>query len=61
MMKNDIVHRIDIIEVTKVMNKELENLVVKGVNVSYKRINNEDYICLTDIAKVKNPKHSGIE
>ena len=35
-------------------NKELENLVVKGVDVRYKRINEEDYICLTDIAKVKN-------
>lgn len=35
-------------------NNELESLTVKGVNISYKRINNEDYICLTDIAKVKN-------
>jgi hypothetical protein len=41
-------------------NKELENLVVKGVDVRYKRINEDDYICLTDIARVKNPKHSGV-
>ena len=32
-------------------NKELENIVVKGISVSYKKINEEDYICLTDIAK----------
>ena len=36
------------------------NVVVKGINVSYKRINEEDYICLTDIAKAKNSKHSGV-
>ena len=41
-------------------NEEKENLIVKGVQINYKRINEEDYICLTDIAKVKNPKHSGI-
>ena len=33
---------------------------MKGIEVNYKKINDEDYICLTDIAKVKNPKHSGI-
>ena len=38
------------------MSKELESLVVKGINVSYKRINEEDYICLTDMARVKNEK-----
>jgi len=37
-------------------NKELDKLVVKGMEVSYKRINEEDYICLTDIAKAKNEK-----
>ena len=42
------------------INKESDNLIVKGVNISYKRINEEDYICLTDIAKAKNPKHSGV-
>ena len=42
------------------MNTEKENLIVKGIEVSYKRINEEDYICLTDIAKAKNPKHSGV-
>ena len=36
------------------------NLVVKGIEVSYKRINQNDYICLTDIAKVKNPKNANI-
>jgi hypothetical protein len=37
-----------------------KNIVeVKGIDVSYKRINGEDYICLTDIARAKNPKHSG--
>ncbi len=35
-------------------------VVVKGINVNYKKINEEDYICLTDIAKAKNPTHSGI-
>lgn len=35
-------------------NKEKENLIVKGVNINYKSINDEDYICLTDIAKAKN-------
>ena len=37
---------------------EKDNIVVKGIGVSYKRINEEDYICLTDIAKVKNPDNS---
>ncbi len=34
-------------------------VVVNGINVNYKKINEEDYICLTDIAKAKNPNHSG--
>ena len=54
-MKNEVGHRIDIVEVIKVMNTEKENLIVKGIEVSYKKINEEDYICLTDIAKVKIP------
>ncbi len=33
---------------------------VQGINVRYQNINAEDYICLTDIAKVKNPQHSGM-
>lgn len=37
---------------------EKDNIIVKGIGVSYKRINEEDYICLTDIAKVKNPDNS---
>ena len=56
MMKNRVGHRIDIIEVTKVMDTKKENLVVKGVNVSYKRINNEDYINISDLAKYINVK-----
>ena len=36
------------------------NIVVKGIEVSYKRINEEDYICLTDIAKAKNPNNANI-
>ena len=28
--------------------------MVKGIEVNYKRINQDDYICLTDIAKVRN-------
>ncbi|MEG1751951.1 MAG: KilA-N domain-containing protein [Clostridia bacterium] len=31
-------------------------VVVKGINVNYKRINQEDYISLTDIAKARNAK-----
>nr|DAI09314.1 MAG TPA: KilA-N domain [Caudoviricetes sp.] len=33
---------------------------VKGISVNYQKINETDYICLTDMAKAKNPKHSGI-
>ena len=33
---------------------ENDNIVVKGIKVSYKSINAEDYICLTDIAKYQN-------
>ena len=42
------------------MKETKNNIIVKGIEVNYKRINQEDYICLTDIAKVKNSKHSGI-
>ncbi len=35
------------------------NIIVKDVEISYKKINEEDYICLTDIAKFKDPNHSG--
>ena len=37
-------------------NKEVS---VQGVNVRYSTFSEEDYICLTDIAKAKNPIHSG--
>jgi hypothetical protein len=37
-------------------NREKENLIVKGIEISYKRINEDDYICLTDIARAKNQK-----
>lgn len=35
-------------------------VLVKGINVRYNQINEDDYICITDIAKAKNPNHSGI-
>ena len=35
-------------------------VLVKGINVRYNHTNEEDYICITDIAKAKNPNHSGI-
>lgn len=35
---------------------EKNNILVKGINVSYKKIRDEDYICLTDIARAKNDK-----
>lgn len=41
------------------MKETKNNLIVKGIEVNYKRINQDDYICLTDIAKAKNPNHSG--
>lgn len=31
-------------------------VIVKGINVNYKKINQEDYISLTDIAKARNVK-----
>ena len=34
-------------------NKEV---LVKGINVRYQAFNQDDYICLTDIAKFKNSK-----
>ena len=34
--------------------KEIKNnIIVKGIEVNYKRINQDDYICLTDIAKFR--------
>lgn len=30
-------------------------VIVKGIYINYKKINQEDYICLTDIARKKNP------
>ena len=39
-------------------NIQKENLIVKGIEVIYKKVNEEDYICLTDIAKSKNNKKS---
>ena len=41
--------------------KEIKNnLVVKGIEVNSKRINKEDYICLTDIARAKNPNNTNL-
>lgn len=31
-------------------------IIVQGINVNYKKINQEDYICLTDIAKARNAR-----
>lgn len=31
---------------------------VKGINVRYQEINKEDFICISDIAKIKNPEQS---
>ena len=42
------------------MKETKNNIIVKGIEVNYKRINSDDYICLTDIAKVKNPKNANI-
>ncbi|MDO5329826.1 MAG: KilA-N domain-containing protein [Bacillota bacterium] len=38
-------------------NKEVE---VQGFGIRYKKANGEDYICITDMAKAKNPKHTGL-
>ena len=39
-------------------NKEV---FVKGINVRYNSsVDDNDYICLTDIAKAKNSEHSGM-
>lgn len=35
-------------------------VTVNDINIRYQRINQEDYICLTDMAKAKNMQHSGI-
>ena len=35
---------------------EKDKIEVKGVSVSYKKINDEDYICLTDIARYQNSR-----
>lgn len=37
-----------------------KEVIVRGIEVRYNHINDEDYICITDIAKAKNPEHSGI-
>lgn len=29
-------------------------VIVNGISINYKKINNEDYICLTDIARFYN-------
>ena len=37
-----------------------KEVIVQGINIRYQDLNTEDYICLTDIAKAKNPQHSGM-
>ena len=34
----------------------MDKITVKDIDVRYKRINTGDFICLTDIAKYKNPE-----
>ena len=31
----------------------MKELIVKGVDIKYKTFNENDYICLTDIAKIQ--------
>ena len=38
------------------MKEEKNNLKVLGIEVNYRRINQDDYICLTDIARYQNSK-----
>lgn len=35
-------------------------IIVSDINIRFNKINEEDYICLTDIAKAKNPQHTGL-
>lgn len=35
-------------------------VLVNDINIRYNKVNEEDYICLTDIAKAKNPEHTGL-
>jgi len=35
------------------MKETKNNIIVKGIEVNYKKINSDDYICLTDIAKFR--------
>ncbi len=34
----------------------MDKITVKDIDVRYKKINKGDFICLTDIAKYKNPE-----
>ena len=34
-------------------------LVINDLEIGYKKVNQDDYICLTDMAKFKNPQHTG--
>jgi hypothetical protein len=36
--------------------KKNKQILVKGIEVTFKKINEEDFICITDIAKFKNPQ-----
>jgi hypothetical protein len=37
------------------MNSKSNKMSVKGIEVSFLQTNQEDYICITDIAKFRNP------
>lgn len=45
--------------ISHLMKKEtrtMDKITVKDIDVRYKKINKGDFICLTDIAKYKNPE-----
>lgn len=37
-----------------------KEVLVQDVHIRYQQIAESDYICLTDMAKAKNPEHSGL-
>ena len=37
------------------MTNKMKKIEVKGIKVNFNQIKQEDYICITDIAKYKNP------
>ena len=42
-------------------NKPMKNKVtINNLEIGYKKINSEDYISITDMAKFRNPEHTGL-